>query len=97
MPKAIVTKEEKAYNATRWCVSPRPQREAKTKAIAKKTWITINKKKKEQAATTKPAAAVDEPTSSSYAAPPSPIYDPDSPRTQQIALNAYHYYRSSLY
>ena len=85
MPKAIVTKEEKAYNATRWCVSPRPQREAKTKAIAKKTSWIVQKKK---------AAKPVEPTS--HAAPPSPIYDPDSPRTQQISLDAYHYYRSSL-
>ncbi len=72
-----LTKEEKEYNATRWCVSPRPQREAKTKAIAKKTWTKVLQK-----APKKPVAVeVEEeyvPTNPSYC-PTSPIYRPSSP------------------
>ncbi len=67
-----LTKEEKEYNATRWCVSLRPQREAKTKAIAK----TSTKKQK---IAPKPVVVEEYvPTSPSYY-PTSPSYCPTSP------------------
>ena len=79
MTKPIVTKEEKEYNATRW--SPRPQREAKTKAIAKKTSTKVLQKAPKKPVVMEARVEVEEyvPSDPSYC-PTSPIYRPISPR-----------------
>ena len=79
MTKPIVTKEEKEYNATRWCVSPRPQREAKTKAIAKKTWTKVLQKAPKKPVVVEVEEEEYVPSDPSYC-PTSPIYRPLSPR-----------------